>query len=114
MIWAALLTGLAVAIFGAVAGTALVSLSRMELTRAVAGQLKGDTGSLAWLAEMEGYLGVTATLTALGVIVVGASLPPFLAGFTTAVAGLLLVARGPTSCAISSCRSSGRWPGWWG
>lgn len=91
MIWIALLTGLLLAIFGAVAGTALVSLSRMELTRAVAGQLKGDTGSLSWLAEMEGYLGVTATLTSLGVIVVGASLPPFLSGFTLAVSGLLLL-----------------------
>lgn len=91
MIWVALLGGLALAVFGAVAGTALVSLSRMELTRAVAGQLKGGTGSLAWIAEMEEYLGATAVLTALGVVLLGASIPPFLSGFTLAVAVLLLV-----------------------
>lgn len=91
MIWAVLFIGLGLAIFGAVAGTALVSLSRLELTRAVAGQLKGGTGSLPWLAEMEEYLGVTATLTALGVIVVGAAIPAFFSGFTLAALALLLV-----------------------
>ncbi|MBL8978102.1 MAG: hypothetical protein JNM53_06815, partial [Gemmatimonadetes bacterium] len=60
MIWTVLAIGLGLAIFGAVAGTALVSLSRLELTRAVAGQLKGNPGSLGWLAQMEQYLGVTA------------------------------------------------------
>ena len=75
MIWFIFSTGLLLAIFGAVAGTALVSLSRLELTRAVAAQLKGATGSITWLAEMEQYLSVTATLTALGVVVVGAAIP---------------------------------------
>jgi CBS domain containing-hemolysin-like protein len=83
--------GLLLAIFGAVAGTALVSLSRLELTRAVAGQLRGSTGSLSWLAEMEEYLGVTATLTALGVVIVGAVIPALFTGFTLAALGLLLV-----------------------
>ena len=73
------------------AGTALVSLSRLELTRAVARQLKGGTGSLPWLAEMEEYLGVTAALTALGVIVVGAAIPAFFSGFTPAALALLLL-----------------------
>ena len=91
MIWGALLIGLSLAIFGAMAGTALVSLSRLELTRAVARQLKGGTGSLPWLAEMEEYLGVTATLTALGVIFVGAAIPAFFSGFTLAALALLLV-----------------------
>ncbi len=91
MIWTVLLLGLGLAIFGAMAGTALVSLSRMELTRAVASQLKGNTGSLPWLAEMEEYLGVTATLTALGVIIIGAAIPAFFSGFTLAALALLLV-----------------------
>jgi CBS domain containing-hemolysin-like protein len=91
MTWAVLLIGLGLTIFGAVAGTALVSLSRLELTRAVAGQLRGGTGSLSWLSEMEQYLGATATLTALGVIVVGTAIPAFLGGFTPATLALLLV-----------------------
>jgi CBS domain containing-hemolysin-like protein len=91
MIWSVLFIGLGLAIFGAMAGTALVSLSRLELTRAVARQLKGGTGSLPWLAEMEEYLGVTATLTALGVIIVGAAIPAFFSGFTLAALALLLL-----------------------
>ncbi len=91
MIWFVFSTGLLLAIFGAVAGTALVSLSRLELTRAVAGQLKGGTGSISWLAEMEQYLSVTATLTALGVVIVGAAIPGMFTGFTLAALALLLV-----------------------
>ncbi|HEY7683939.1 MAG TPA: hemolysin family protein [Gemmatimonadales bacterium] len=91
MTWTVLSIGLVLAIFGAVSGTALVSLSRLELTRAVAGQLRGGPGSLSWLAEMDQYLGVTAVLTSLGVIVVGAAIPAFLGGFTLAALALLLV-----------------------
>ncbi len=91
MIWAVLAVGLGLAIFGAVAGTALVSLSRLELTRAVAGQLKGNAGSLDWLAQMEEYLGVTGILTALGMIVIGAALPAFFTGYTLAALALVLV-----------------------
>lgn len=91
MIWGVLLLGLTLAIFGAVAGTALMSLSRLELTRAVAGQLRGGTGSLSWLAEMEEYLGATAVLTALGVVIVGATIPAFLSGLTLTTLALLLV-----------------------
>ncbi len=95
MTWVVLLGGLALAIFGAVAGTALVSVSRMELTRAVAGQLRGGAGSLAWIAEMEEYLGVTAVLTALGVVLVGAAIPPFLPGATLAVILLIVLVSVP-------------------
>jgi putative hemolysin len=83
--------GLALAIFGAVAGTALVSLSRLELTRAVAGKLRGTTGSLVWLSEMEGYLSATASLTALGVAIAGVAIPAFFTGVTLAALALLLV-----------------------
>jgi len=91
MTWVVLATGIAIALFGAVAGTALVSLSRLELTRAVAGQLRGGAGSLSWLAEMEQYLGVTAILTTLGVVIIGAAMPAFLSGFTLAALALLVV-----------------------
>ncbi|HXW97999.1 MAG TPA: hemolysin family protein [Gemmatimonadales bacterium] len=91
MTWLVLGLGLALAIFGAVAGTALVSLSRLELTRAVARQLRGGAGSLTWIVEMERHLGVTAALTALGVITVGAAIPAFFGGFTLAALALLLV-----------------------
>lgn len=95
MTWVVLLGGLLLAIFGAVAGTALVSVSRMELTRAVAGQLRGGAGSLAWIAEMEEYLGVTAVLTALGVVMVGAAIPPFVPGATLAVLLLIVLVSVP-------------------
>ncbi len=91
MTWTVLAIGLGLAVFGAVAGTALVSLSRLELTRAVAGQLKGNAGSLSWLAQMEQYLGVTATLTALGMILIGAALPSFFTGYTLSALALVLV-----------------------
>ncbi len=91
MTWAVLLGGLALAIFGAVASTALVSLSRLELTRAVAGQLRGRPGSLAWLAQMEEYLGATSALTGLGVVIVGAAVPAFFSGITLATLALLLL-----------------------
>jgi putative hemolysin len=91
MTWGVLVTGLAIAIFGAVAGTALVSLSRLELTRAVAAQLKGGAGSLSWLTEMEQYLAATAALTSLGVVVVGAAIPAFLSGLTLTSLAVLLV-----------------------
>jgi len=91
MTWWMLGVGLALAVFGAVAGTALVSLSRAELSRAVAGQLRGEAGSLAWLAEMEEFLGATAALTALGVTIMGAALPAFFRGFTPAALALLLL-----------------------
>lgn len=84
------IVGLSLAIFGAVAGTALVSLSRLELTRAVAGKLRGTTGSLVWLAEMEGYLSTTASITALGVVIAGVAIPAFFTGVTLAALALLL------------------------
>lgn len=91
MSWTVLAVGLGLAVFGAVAGTALVSLSRLELTRAVAGQLRGSPGSLAWLAQMEDYLGATSVLTALGMVIVGAALPAFFSGFTLAALAVVLV-----------------------
>jgi putative hemolysin len=53
--------------------------------------LRGEAGSLAWLAEMEEFLGATGALTALGVILMGASLPSFFRGFTPAAVALLLL-----------------------
>ena len=75
MIWIVCSLGVMLAVFGAIAGTALVSVSRLELAQAVSRQLRGGPGSLAWLAEMETYLGVTTALTALGMMVLGAATP---------------------------------------
>lgn len=80
MIWLVFLTGLALAAFGAVAATALVSVSRIELTRAVSRQLRGGPGSLEWLAETESQLAVAAATTSLGVVLLGAAVPSVFSG----------------------------------
>ncbi len=80
MIWAIVLVGLGLAVFGAVAATALVSVSRLELTRAVSRQLRGGPGSLAWLAEIEDYLAVASATTSLGVVFLGAAAPAIFTG----------------------------------
>jgi CBS domain containing-hemolysin-like protein len=94
MIWIVFALGLVVAVFGAVTGAALVSLSRLELTRAVAGQLRGRPGSLTWLSEMEQYIGVTGLLTALGVILLGAAIPGMFSDLSRLSLTLVLVLGG--------------------
>lgn len=82
MIWAVCALGVILAGFGAMAGTALVSVSRLELAHAVSRQLRGGPGSLAWLAEMETYLGVTTALTAFGFVLLGATVPGIFSGLS--------------------------------
>ncbi|HXG44844.1 MAG TPA: hemolysin family protein [Gemmatimonadales bacterium] len=94
MSWTVFVAGLLIALFGAVAGAALVSLSRLELTRAVAGQLRGATGSLTWVAEMEQYLGVAAALTGLGVILLGGAIPAMFSDLPRLWLALVLVLGG--------------------
>ncbi len=72
--------GLLIAVFGATAGAALVTVSRAELTRAVGRRLRGAAPSLAWLAEVDANLTVASATTSLGVLIVGAALPGLLAG----------------------------------
>jgi magnesium and cobalt transporter len=80
MIWLVFLAGLFLAIFGASAATALVTASREELARSTSRQLRGGPGSLRWLALVERDLAVASATTGLGVIVLGAVTPAFLAG----------------------------------
>ncbi|MGH7702246.1 MAG: hypothetical protein ACREMO_04095, partial [Gemmatimonadales bacterium] len=75
MIWVVLVLGLLLAGFGAVSGTALVTASRLELTRAVSRKLRGAPGSLAWLSEIETDLAVASATTSLGVVMLGAAVP---------------------------------------
>ncbi|MBA3522515.1 MAG: HlyC/CorC family transporter [Gemmatimonadales bacterium] len=83
MIWLVVLVGLAVAAFGSTAGAALITVSRAELTRAVARRLRGAVPSLAWLAEVDRHLTAASATTSIGVLLVGAALPGMLAGSGT-------------------------------
>jgi len=58
----------------------LISVSRAELTRAVARRLRGATPSLAWLAQVDNYLTAASATTSLGVLLIGAAIPGLLAG----------------------------------
>ena len=87
MIWLVVAVGLLIAVFGATAGAALITVSRAELTRAVGRRLRGAAPSLAWLAEVDAYLTAASATTSLGVLIVGAALPGLLAGSADAQAG---------------------------
>jgi CBS domain containing-hemolysin-like protein len=93
MIWIVTAVGLLVAVFGATAGAALITVSRAELTRAVARRLRGAAPSLGWLAGVDAHLTAASTTTSLGVLLIGATLPGLLAGSgrTRLVALLVLV-----------------------
>jgi CBS domain containing-hemolysin-like protein len=80
MIWLVFALGFAIAAFGATAGTALVTVSRAELTRAVSRRLRGGDASLSGLAKVDGYLTAASVTTSLGVLLLGASLPAVFAG----------------------------------
>ncbi|MEP6472478.1 MAG: CBS domain-containing protein, partial [Gemmatimonadota bacterium] len=80
MIWLVFWVGLILALFGAMAGAALVTASREELARSATRRLRGAPGSLTWIAEVERDLAVASATTALGVIVLGAVAPAYLAG----------------------------------
>lgn len=94
MIWIVFSIGIVLTVFGATASTGLVSVSRLELAHAVSRQLRGGPGSLAWLAEMETFLGVTTAITALGMVVLGAATPALFTGISLPglIALLVLVA----------------------
>jgi putative hemolysin len=83
MTWAAVAIGLMIAAFGATAGAALISVSRAELTRAVARRLRGATPSLEWLTQVDSYLTAASATTSLGVLLIGAAIPGLLAGSAT-------------------------------
>src|SRR5918999_1545503 len=80
MSWLAVLLGVALTTFGAIAGAALITVSRAELTRAVGRRLRGTSSSLAGLAQIDRYLTAASATTSLGVLLLGASVPALLAG----------------------------------
>jgi CBS domain containing-hemolysin-like protein len=80
MSWLAILVGVALTTFGAIAGAALITVSRAELTRAVGRRLRGGPASLAGLAQIDYYLTAASATTSLGVLFLGAAVPGLLAG----------------------------------
>jgi CBS domain containing-hemolysin-like protein len=80
VIWLAMAVGLLVAVFGATAGAALITVSRAELTRVVGRRLRGAAPSVGWLAEVDAELTAASATTSLGVLIIGAALPGLLAG----------------------------------
>ena len=80
MIWVAVMLGVALTTFGAIAGAALITVSRAELTLAVGRRLRGTSSSLAGLAQIDNYLTAASATTSLGVLLLGAAVPGLLAG----------------------------------
>ena len=80
MIWLAVMLGVALTTFGAIAGAALITVSRAELTLAVGRRLRGTSSSLAGLAQIDSYLTAASATTSLGVLLLGAAVPGLLAG----------------------------------
>jgi CBS domain containing-hemolysin-like protein len=95
MIWVVVAVGLLIAVFGATAGAALITVSRAELTRVVGRRLRGATPSLTWLTEVDANLTAASATTSLGVLIVGAVLPALLAGSGRRVLVLLALAGVP-------------------
>src|SRR5215216_1038996 len=80
MSWLAVMLGIGLTTFGAIAGAALITVSRAELTRAVGRRLRGTSSSLAGLAQIDYYLTAASATTSLGVLLLGAAVPGLLAG----------------------------------
>lgn len=78
MIWLALLLGLALTTFGAMAGAAQMSVSRRQLVHNLTRRLRGDEPGLEWLTAVDERLAAASATTSLGVILLAASLPAIL------------------------------------
>jgi CBS domain containing-hemolysin-like protein len=90
MIWLVVGVGLVLAVFGAIAGGALIALSRSELTRVVSRRLRGGQASMASLGQIDFDLTTASALTSLGVLLLGAAIPALLVG-SGAVRSLILL-----------------------
>lgn len=91
MIWIVLGLGLLFSVFGAAAGAALVSVGRMELTRAASRRLRGGPASPTWLSHIDQYLAAASATMSLGVIVLGACFPVFFTGFRFLIVASLAI-----------------------
>ncbi|HEV8124363.1 MAG TPA: hemolysin family protein [Gemmatimonadales bacterium] len=91
MIWIVLGVGLILSVFGAAAGAALVSVGRLELTRAASRRLRGGPSGPAWLSHIDQYLAAGSATMSLGVIVLGACFPVFFTGFQFLIVATLAI-----------------------
>lgn len=90
MIWLVVAVGLVLAVFGAMAGGALIALSRSELTRVVSRRLRGTQVSMGSLGQIDLDLATASATTSLGVLLLGAAIPALLVG-SGAVRSLFLL-----------------------
>jgi putative hemolysin len=90
MIWLVVTVGLVLAVFGAMAGGALIALSRSELTRVVSRRLRGTQVSMGSLGQIDLDLTTASATTSLGVLLLGAAIPALLVG-SGAVRSLFLL-----------------------
>jgi CBS domain containing-hemolysin-like protein len=91
VIWASFGIGLLLAVFGAAANAALVSVGRLELTRAASRRLRGGPASPAWLTRIDQYLAAASATMSLGVIILGACFPAVFTGFRLFILALLII-----------------------
>jgi len=90
MIWLVVTVGLVLAVFGAMAGGALIALSRSELTRVVSRRLRGTQVSMGSLGQIDLDLITASATTSLGVLLLGAAISALLVG-SGAVRSLFLL-----------------------
>jgi magnesium and cobalt transporter len=90
VIWAVVFLGLALSIFGATAGAALVTVSRSALARAVSRRLRGADASLNELRQVDFYLAAASATTSLGILLLGGSVPAVFAGASSIRSGAII------------------------
>jgi CBS domain containing-hemolysin-like protein len=91
MTWLVFAIGFLLAVFGAGASAALVSVGRIELTRAASRRLRGGPPSPPWLARIDQYLAAASATMSLGVIILGASFPVLFTGVRFLIVATLII-----------------------
>jgi CBS domain containing-hemolysin-like protein len=80
VIWLLAAVGLLLTAFGATAGAALVSVSRIELAEMVSLRLRGGRGPLSHMGRIEELLTAASATTSLGVVMLGMVVPAAVSG----------------------------------
>ena len=80
MIWVLAAVGLLLTAFGATAGAALVSVSRIELAQMVSLRLRGGGGQLSHMGRIDELLTAASATTSLGVVMLGVVVPAAVSG----------------------------------
>lgn len=91
MTWLVFGIGFLLAVFGAAASAALVSVGRIELTRAASRRLRGGPPPPPWLARIDQYLAAASATMSLGVIILGASFPVLFSGVRFFIVATLII-----------------------